>query len=335
MQMIQENSKLYSKTPPNIHEFPQKLLARLGKISTKYSMSIEQLTMPVKYICLRLNTQHHLFNTLTHEVNSMALRPIEWSNLYGVNHCFYLLAAKKYLITENPLFKLGSYYIQSLSSLFTACQLHPKPGEEVLDLTAAPGGKTLILANIMKQEGRLAAVEAQKSRFFKLQHQLKNHQADWVATYWADGRTIGRKCHERFDRILLDAPCSSEARIDKNIPTSWEHWSIKKVKSCARLQFALLKSAFNALKVGGTMVYSTCTLAPEENEMVINRFLHAFPGQILPETINTLTIPNLKTKCGFTMWEEKQLLPGCQQSIRLLPNDYFSNFFICRLKKIG
>ena len=124
-----------------------------------------------------------------------------------------------------------------------------KPEESVLDLAA--GGKTLQMACMMNNQGALSAVEPVKNRFFKLKANLEQQGASFVKTYLTDGRTVGGKCPERFDRVLLDAPCSSESRFTQLNPDSWSHWSIKKVKEVARKQKKLLMSALYSLKPGG------------------------------------------------------------------------------------
>jgi 16S rRNA (cytosine1407-C5)-methyltransferase len=103
--------------------------------------------------------------------------------------------------------------------------LAPRPGETVLDLAAAPGGKTLQLAALMQNSGRLSAVEAVKGRFFRLRANLERGGVTNARTFLMDGRAVGRKCPEMFDRVLLDAPCSSEARFSRLDPRSWAHWS--------------------------------------------------------------------------------------------------------------
>lgn len=99
----------------------------------------------------------------------------------------------------------------------------------MLDLAAAPGGKTLQMAAMMQDRGRIAAVEAVRTRMFKLQANLRRHGPTIVKTYLTDGRTVGRKTPERFDRVLLDSPCSSEARFQRADPGSWRHWSLCKL----------------------------------------------------------------------------------------------------------
>lgn len=91
------------------------------------------------------------------------------------------------------------------------------------------------------------------------------------------GERLEKKTPERFDRVLLDAPCSGESRIHQDDPASWQHWKLRKIKEQARKQYGLIRSAFAALKPGGTLLYCTCSFAPEENEAVVSDFLTDTP----------------------------------------------------------
>lgn len=151
------------------------------------------------------------------------LRPVGWRPA-----TYSVPADQRRALTESGAFADGEIYIQDLSSMLAPMVLDPQPGERVLDLAAAPGGKTLQIAAMMENRGELAAVESVKSRFFRLQANLRRGGACMVKTYLKDGRSVGAKVPERFDRVLLDAPCSSEARFTAGDPASWSHWSLKK-----------------------------------------------------------------------------------------------------------
>ena len=142
--------------------------------------------------------------------------------------------------------------------------LDPQPGEDVLDLAAASGGKTLHIAAKMRNEGKLSAVGPVRGQSFKLQTNLKRYGSEITRTYMTNGRTVGKKTPERFDRVLLDAPCSDESRIHQDDPESWQHWKLRKIKEQARKQYGLIRSASAALKPGGTLLYCTCSFAPEK-----------------------------------------------------------------------
>ena len=234
-------------------------------------------------------------------------------------------------LTETSAFHDGWFYIQSPSSQLAAPLLAPKPGETVLDLAAAPGGKTTHIAALMQNEGRLSAVEAVRDRFFRLRANLEQQGVSIAKTYLMDGREVGRKCPAMFDRILLDAPCSSEARFDANDPGSWSHWSLKKVKECARKQQGLITAALHALKPGGVLLYCTCSFSPEENEQSVQHALKRFRDEI---EILPLAIPeSVPHMAGLSAWQGQSFHLALSRAVRVLPDARWDGFFLCLLHK--
>ena len=117
----------------------------------------------------------------------------------------------------------------------------------MLDLAAAPGGKTTLMAALMNNQGVISAVEPVKARYFRLKRNMQAQNVEMVKTYLMDGRAVGNKTPQRFDRIMLDAPCSSEARFSLLDESSWSHWNLKKVKETSKKQKRLIQSAYHAL----------------------------------------------------------------------------------------
>jgi 16S rRNA (cytosine1407-C5)-methyltransferase len=227
-------------------------------------------------------------------------------------------------------YQQGLLYSQNLSSQLAPLLLAPRPGEEVLDMCAAPGGKTAQLACLMQETGRIAAVEKIKARFYKLKNVLRAQQHHCVHTYLADSTALWRKTPERFDRILLDAPCSSESRFYLPDPETYRYWKPRKIKEAARKQKKLLYSAVHCLKPGGTLVYSTCSFAPEENEGVIDQILKQFPQHL---EIVPIQAPVSNTQPGLTQWQNKKFNDSLMGSVRILPDETMDGFFICKLTK--
>jgi 16S rRNA C967 or C1407 C5-methylase (RsmB/RsmF family) len=234
------------------------------------------------------------------------------------------------LVSSRP-FEQGHIYVQNAASFVPVVMLDPQPGETNLDLAAAPGGKTLHIASRMQNRGVLSAVEAVKSRFFRLKSNVDLAGADGlVRLYLKDGRRVGGACPEMFDRILLDAPCSSEARFDVRDASTFAHWGVKKVREATRKQGGLLMSAIQALKPGGRLVYCTCSFAPEENEGVVSRALRRTGDSLEVESI-TLPLPNVRP--GLTKWKGKFIDPRMDRAIRVLPDDLCHGFFAVSLRK--
>ncbi|TWO19683.1 RsmB/NOP family class I SAM-dependent RNA methyltransferase [Campylobacter hyointestinalis] len=228
---------------------------------------------------------------------------------------FYICDFKfKELITTSAVFNEGRIYLQNLSSYLSPLTLNPKAGDFVLDMCSSPGGKSIVLANLMSGSGNLAAMEANKERFFKLKANLKNYGCQWVKTYNKDARSVAHTCINKFDKILLDAPCSSYSLYNEN----FKEKSFKEIKSIARLQKQLLNAALSALKVGGEIVYSTCTFYEEENEDVIKNAL-ASKFDIKLEAIDFDLKLCVKNEFG----------------VRILPDDLMNAFFISKIKKLG
>jgi 16S rRNA (cytosine1407-C5)-methyltransferase len=224
----------------------------------------------------------------------------------------------------------GLVYIQNPSSFFAVQVLDPQPDEEILDLAAAPGGKTIAIAAAMGNTGRLAAVEPVKGRFHRLRANVERCGVTNVDFYQRDGRGVGRAVPERFDRVLLDAPCSSEARMRWANPGSYAHWSLRKIKETQRKQKSLLRSGYAALKPGGYLVYCTCSFAPEENELVVQHLLRRTDATL--ETIRH-ELDAEHTLGGLTTWRGKTLLPELSRALRIMPHGVWDGFFIALLRK--
>ncbi|MFN2169321.1 MAG: RsmB/NOP family class I SAM-dependent RNA methyltransferase [Anaerolineae bacterium] len=253
--------------------------------------------------------------------------------------CWAPPQARQALVTGEPVMS-GQLYLMNPSSYLAALLLGPEPEQEVLDLAAAPGGKTLVMAALMGNRGRLAAVESVRPRFHRMRANLARCGVTLVQSYLDDGRRTGRKVPERFDRVLLDAPCSSEARIRLDEPASYRHWSLKKIRETSRKQRGLIRSAFAALKPGGRLLYCTCAFAPEENEVVVQHLLGAETGaRVLPleEAMATCRPDRLDASRGWApglvCWQGRALDGAIRGAVRLLPDDLWDGFFLCLIGK--
>lgn len=224
----------------------------------------------------------------------------------------------------------GRLYPQSLSSQCAAPLLDPVGAEWVLDLAAAPGGKTLHLAALMNNEGRLSAVEPIRPRMYRLAENLKRGGATHVKTYLMDGRAVERKTPDRFDRVLLDAPCSSESRMRIGDEESLRYWSPRKIGEQSRKQLGLLSAALRACRPGGRVLYSTCSLAPEENERIVDQAIRRFDGEI---EILPFTIPSVIQRAGLTAWEGEAFMPELANTCRILPSSEVDAFFLALLQR--
>ena len=176
----------------------------------------------------------------------------------------------------------GLYYLQEPSAMAVAELLNPRPGEAVLDLCAAPGGKTTHLAGLMDNQGLLVANETHPKRVWELAENLERWGArNTIITNESPAR-LAERLGGNFDKILVDAPCSGEGMFRKS-ESARRDWSPEQIVYCAQRQTAILDSAAQMLKPGGLLAYSTCTFNPLENEGALARFLKSHPDfEILP-----------------------------------------------------
>jgi len=183
---------------------------------------------------------------------------------------------------------MGHFYMQEAASMLPVELLQPEAGEAILDMSAAPGSKTTQIAGKQNGRGVILANDVQEKRLWTLKTALHRSGVSNVIVSKKVGQWFAKHMTERFDRVLCDAPCTAEGTARKD-SDALKYCSIENTKSMASLQHALLESAVHAAKVGGRIVYSTCTLTPEENEGVILYILNKFPDQLEvvdPRTLN-------------------------------------------------
>jgi 16S rRNA (cytosine1407-C5)-methyltransferase len=224
---------------------------------------------------------------------------------------------------------LGFYYVQGLSSMLPALVLSPNKDDVVLDLCAAPGSKTTQLAELMDNKGTLVANEIQLSRVKALVHNIERMNIVNAGVFHQKGELLSKIYENYFDKILVDAPCSGLGIIQKKEDVN-KWWDEKKVNLLASLQLKLLIAAIKMLKEGGKVVYSTCTLTTEENELIINKVLSKYPVELM-----NIKLP-LLNHSGLTSLKEGNLNPDLEKAKRIFPWETGTDgFFIAKLKKTG
>ncbi|MEE2681089.1 MAG: RsmB/NOP family class I SAM-dependent RNA methyltransferase [Planctomycetota bacterium] len=223
----------------------------------------------------------------------------------------------------------GLFHIQSPSSIAAVIALDPRPGERILDMCAAPGSKTSHLGAVMRNEGHLVANDLSKPRAHRLRSVLELLGAR-AEVRVGPGERIGRREPETYDRVLVDAPCSGEGMMSASDPRSFSNWRPRTPARLASRQKSLLHSAIDAVKPGGTVVYSTCTFAPEENELVVERALKVYRNRIELEPIE-VAFPGRITTCREF---RGRALPNRPELVRLAPPE-MDGFFLARFRKVG
>lgn len=226
-------------------------------------------------------------------------------------------------------FTIGKYYIQSLSSMIPPLMLNPQPLDKVLDCCAAPGSKTTQLAELMHKRGTLIANEPNISRLKALAHNVDKMTSVNIGISKLKGELISKYLDGFFDKSLVDVPCSALGILQKKGEVSnW--WNKNQVEKISSLQLKLLISAIKTLKVGGEIVYSTCTLTLEENELVINKVLEKYPVELVE-----INLP-VKSVEGFTKYKTSKLNPNLSKTRRIIPWEINSEgFFVAKLRKIA
>ncbi len=209
------------------------------------------------------------------ERKGWALTPVPWCP-----EAFFVdREDRSVALGKDLLHLLGHVYMQEAASMLPVALLDPQPGECVLDMSAAPGSKTTQIAARMAGTGVIVANDVQEKRLWTLKNSLQRSGATDVIVTKKVGQWFARHMTERFDRVLCDAPCTAQGTVRKD-SDALEYCGIDNIGKMARLQRELLESAIDACKTGGIIVYSTCTLTPEENEEVVASLLRKFQGQL-------------------------------------------------------
>ncbi len=229
----------------------------------------------------------------------------------------------------------GHVYIQNVSSQLAPLALAPRKGDRVLDLCAAPGSKTGQLSALVGPDGEVTAVEKVRPRFYKLKANVYAQGATNVLPWMGNGAAYWRREPEAFDRVLVDAPCSTEGRFRTHDPETTAYWSARKIREMKSKQVKLLWAGIQALKPGGTLVYSTCTFAPEENESVVAKALRTFGDaiEVVDAGLPTSGPVAERVMAGLTEWRDRPLDPALERTRRVLPDGLLEGFFVARLVK--
>lgn len=279
----------------------RKTIIRINSLITKKNEVIEEL---------RQNKIKHSYCNLVRE--ALILGNLQETKIIKLN-CY----------------KQGRIYMQNLSSMLPPLFLDLHEDMLILDMCAAPGSKTTQMAAMMNNNSTIIANEINGIRRQRLEYNLKKQGVKCVQVIGEDGRKVGKLYREKFDRVLLDAPCSGEGTINVRKSESYKMWNKKMISKNAKLQKQLLKSGIDALKPGGILVYSTCTISPEENEEVIDFIIKSCTNIKVMQTNFSL-----KNSCnGLTVYKDNIYDKNLCKSIRILPTEEMEGFFLCKLKK--
>jgi NOL1/NOP2/sun family putative RNA methylase len=306
-----------------VESYPEAFLARMRAWlgPEGYRAFREALERP-SWQGLRINTRKTDRESFL-AMSPFALQPIPW-----VREGFYYFTPSR--PGRHPFHAAGVYYIQEPSAMAVAPALNPEPGDRVLDLCAAPGGKATHLGALLQGKGLLVANEPHPQRVHILAENIERFGIVNALVTNETPERLAKRFPAFFDKILVDAPCSGEGMFRKD-PASRDEWSLLRVESCAARQRTILHAAAQMLRPGGTLVYATCTFAPEENEGVIESFLRTQEGFEVEE------IPAARRffSPGHPDWVEKGRV-DLVLTARLWPHlQDGEGHFIARLRKTG
>ncbi|HEX9117071.1 MAG TPA: RsmF rRNA methyltransferase first C-terminal domain-containing protein [Anaerolineae bacterium] len=257
------------RSPAIRSAIPPAFLARMaGLLGTEYAAFAATFADPPRS-GLRLNTLK-VSSAEFARLASFALEPLPWPP------AAYLIADETQP-GKHPFHAAGLYYLQDPAAMAPAALLDPQPGERILDLSAAPGGKATHLASLLAGRGLLVANEVHSQRAWDLAENLERWGVTNAVILNETPQRLAATWPDFFDRVLVDAPCSGEGMLRKSEAARRE-WAPQLIEGCALRQAGILESAARLVRPGGVLAYATCTFAPEENEGTVARFLAGHPA---------------------------------------------------------
>lgn len=268
-----------------------------------------------RVISFRVNNLKNNYKKIEEVLNE---KNIKFEKIIWSKDAFIVKDVSQNVIEELDIYKNGEIYMQSLSSMLPAIILDPKEGEDILDMTAAPGGKTTQIASIVNNKANITACEMNIVRFERLKYNIEKQGAR-VFAMQKDSRKI--EDFFSFDKILLDAPCSGSGTLSIYDNKTEKYFTEKLIEKSIRAQSSLLRKATKLIKAGKELVYSTCSILDVENENIVNEILKDNNFEIVPIKFEGMDdLPLLPTKIEGTL---------C-----IMPNELYEGFFVAKIRRI-
>ena len=292
----------------------------LRMLEEQYGTEIAQKIMEgytkQRPVTFRVNTLKSNVETIE---NKLKEAKIEYEKTPWSKEAFIIKNVSKREIQELYIYKNGEIYLQSLSSMLPPIILKPQEGADILDMAAAPGGKTTQMAALSGNKAHITACEKNKIRAERLKYNVDNQGTSCVFIMEKDARYIDD--FFSFDQILLDAPCSGSGTLNINDSNLKNVFTKKLIEKSISSQLALLKKAIKILKPGKEIVYSTCSVLACENEDVVKKVMASENAEIVSIDFEGIeSIPVLPTKIEGTL---------C-----VCPNELYEGFFIAKIRKL-
>lgn len=267
-------------------------------------------------VTFRVNTLKATVKEVEEKLNA---ENIEFEKIVWSNEAFIIKSVREEEIKKLAIYEDGKIYLQSLSSMLPPIVLDPQEGSDILDMAAAPGGKTTQMAALSNNKAHITACEMNNIRIEKLKYNVDKQGATCVYIMPKDSRQIDD--FFSFDQILLDSPCSGSGTLEENNLNTEKYFTPKLVEKSTKSQYALLKKALKILKPGHEMVYSTCSILKEENEDIVKKVLKEVKAEIVPidfEGINKLPV----------------LPVSLDGTICVMPTEEYEGFYIAKIRRL-
>lgn len=287
--------------------FLEMLIAQYGEEVTR---EILEGYEKQRNVTLRVNT----IKTNKEKIeNILKEAKIETENVEWIENGLIIKNAREDAIKKLDIYENGEIYLQSLSSMLPPIILKPKQGENILDMAAAPGGKTTQIAALTQNKAFITACEKNKIRAERLKYNLQKQSAGCVNVMQEDARKLSD--FFSFDKILLDAPCSGSGT--ESVFSA--EFSKELINRISKIQEELLRKALKILKHGGEMVYSTCSILAQENEEILKKVVKSSSAEIVP----------------ITQLDGIPLLPSTLKgTLCIKPTELYEGFFVAKIRKL-
>ena len=245
--------------------------------------------------------------------NNIEFEKVRWSK-----EAYIVKNVREAEIQKLSIYEEGKIYLQSLSSMLPPIILNPEEGKDILDMAAAPGGKTTQLAALTNNKAHITASEMNNVRIEKLKYNVEKQGASCVYVMQKDSRQIDD--FFSFDQILLDSPCSGSGTLDAENEKTGKYFTEVLINKSTKAQYALLKKALKVLKRGQEMVYSTCSVLKEENEDIVRKVLKEMNAEIVPIDENLI--------------KDLPILPvNLEGTLCVMPNELYEGFYVAKIRK--
>lgn len=298
------------------NKLPDFLIEELNKqYGKEITSKIISGYMEKRIVSLRVNIIKANVEEVCEELskNKIEFEKVSWSN-----EALIIKNATEEDLQKLSIYEKGKIYLQSLSSMLPPVIMQPKENTDILDMTAAPGGKTTQIAALTNNNANITACEMNNIRIEKLKYNIKKQGATSVSVLQSDSRNLSD--YFAFDQILLDAPCSGSGTIDLKKERTYKNFSEKLVEKSTKSQITLLRKALKILKPGHEMIYSTCSILEKENEEILIKALKEVKAEIVP--------------IEFKGIEEIPLLPtNIKGTLCVCPDKYYEGFFVAKIRK--